>query len=441
MDDCECALCRHKKPFDVPAELLKRFSEGKCVIFAGAGISTENPTQCRSTFYDTIASQLSLDKSSQLDFPSLMSEYCARADGRIKLIQEIKKRIEYFRSFRGFYVPMTRFHRALRPLYMIEDVITTNWDDFFETESGFEPFVYDQDLAFLESSKRRVIKIHGSVSNAGSIIATLDDYKKALRSLEKGSLGAYLKTLLSTKTIIYVGYSLRDKNYLSLVKSLNKLLGNLSRTSYFVSPQIDLNHLNSTGLKLIPIQTDGSFFLEEMRNHLNNQNENSHSIVPEENFDHCEQFLFHVNEIHDSTADLFLSTKKKLLILALSYQDGLQDALMRIKDRRSTGEYYNPQRLGSLIHGYEHKIEAYISESNFFDATYCRGYQNGLLMLASGKDEIPPLVDVCFDESIDTVAKAARLANKRIPVAAREQIDRISERLPLGHLPEHMPYV
>lgn len=439
MADCQCAFCRNEKSFKIPQELLERFANGKCVIFAGAGISTENPSLCKTTFYETIQAELGYDKA-DLDFPSLMSAFCEKADGRIRLIQNIKARIEYFRSFRGFYVPMTRFHRAIRPLHMIKDVITTNWDDFFEQESGFEPFVYDQDLPFLESSKRRVIKIHGSISNSGSIVATTSDYKTALRRLEKGALGAYLKTLLSTKTIIYIGYSLRDKNYLSLVRSLNKLLGNFGRSSYFVSPFIDHEHLKKTNLKLIPIDTDGSFFLEEMREHINGIDRKS--IIDEKSLNNASDFLVYVNNIHEYTADLFLKHKKPLLILALAYQDGLQDALMRIKDRRHTGEYYNAQRVSALIHNYEEKVQSYLASSNYWDACYCRGYQNGLILLLAGDEgAVPPMVDICFDQSIDTPSKAGRLATKHIPDLALSQIKRIAEELADGHLPEHMPYV
>ncbi|WP_112610079.1 SIR2 family protein [Rhizobium sp. WW22] len=441
MSECGCAFCRNEIEFSLPPDLLDRLVAGRCVIFAGAGISTENRTYCKTTFYEQIQAEMGVSDTS-LDFPSLMTEYCGRVDGRINLIKKIRERIEYFRSFRGFYVPMTRFHRALRPLYMIEDVITTNWDDFFEEESGLRPFVYDQDLPFIESSSRRLIKIHGSISNAGSIVATKDDYKKALHRLEKGSLGAYLKTLLSTKTVIYIGYSLRDSNYLSIIKSLNKIMGKFSRSSYFVSPTIDYNYLKSLNLNLIPIKTDGSFFLEQLRLHINENLSTHHQIIDEERFNFCEDFLLYVNEAHNCAADIFIETRKPIMTLVLSYQDGLQDALMRIKDTRSSGEYYNSERVRYLVETYETKVNTYASESNYWDACYCRGYQNGLLLLlTTNENNTPPLVDLCFTKDIDSVPKALRLARKRIPSAVLEEIERITAKIGEGLTPEHIPYV
>ncbi|MBB4570687.1 SIR2 family protein [Rhizobium leucaenae] len=441
MSACDCAFCRNEIEFALPPDFLDRLVAGRCVIFAGAGISTENRTHCKTTFYEKIQTEMGVSDSG-LDFPSLMTQYCGRVDGRINLIKKIRERIEYFRSFRGFYVPMTRFHRALRPLYMIEDVITTNWDDFFEEESGLRPFVYDQDLPFIESSPRRLIKIHGSISNAGSIVATKDDYKKALLRLEKGALGAYLETLLSTKTIVYIGYSLKDSNYLSIIKSLNKIMGKFSRSSYFVSPNIDYDYLKSTNLSLIPIETDGSFFLEQLRLHINQKLCNHQQIIDDVRFDFCEDFLPYVNEAHHRAADIFIETRKPIMTLVLSYQDGLQDALMRITDTRSSGEYYNSERVRYLLHAYEKKVETYVSESNYWDACYCRGYQNGLmLLLATGEDGVPPLVDLCFADNIDTIPKALRLARKRIPSSVLEEIERITAEVGEGLIPEHIPYV
>jgi hypothetical protein len=325
---------------------------------------------------------------------------------------------------------------------MISDVVTTNWDDFFEIEAGLEPFVYDQDLAFVDSSRRRVIKIHGSITNYGSIVATEEDYSQSLKRLKSGAIGAYLKNLIASKTIVYIGYSLRDPNYLKLVQSMIKIMGPFARSSYYVSPKIDHAHLNGTKLNLIPVETDGAFFLEQFRLHYNSQNE-TRKILNESAFDNCENFLYDLNEYHSYTEEIFIETKNKLLILALSYQDGLQDALMRIKDQRSSGEYYSHDRVHSLIHGYEQKIDKYISENNYWDACYCRGYQNGLILLISDSDGAgPPFVDLIFDETIDTTPKVMRFPRKKIPQSILDEIHSIFPKLEGSDLiPEHMPYV
>ena len=88
MHQCKCAYCSNEKGFEFPRELLERLATGNVVVFAGAGISTENRMYCRTTFYEEIKYELSEQK--ELDFPSLMSVYCKQPDGRIKLIQKKK---------------------------------------------------------------------------------------------------------------------------------------------------------------------------------------------------------------------------------------------------------------------------------------------------------------------------------------------------------------
>ena len=102
---------------------------------------------------------------------------------------------------------MTRFHRAIAPLYAIMDPVTTNGTSL-RRECDFDAFVNDGDMALWEASDRRIMKIHGSIRNPGSIVATEQDYNKAFRRLNSGPMGAQLKTLLTNKTFIYTGDSL-----------------------------------------------------------------------------------------------------------------------------------------------------------------------------------------------------------------------------------------
>jgi hypothetical protein len=223
---------------------------------------------------------------------------------------------------------------------------------------------------------------------------------------------------------------------------MSKIMGGFGRTCYFISPHIDYDYLKSTNLNLIPIETDGTYFLEEFRRIYVGKGV-SPKIIPEDSFDNCQELLIDINDLHNQTADEFQEHPKLSLILALSYQDGLQDALMRIKDLRYSGEYYDSDRVHSLVHAYENKAKIYRRQKNLWDACYCRGYMNGMLFLLSGGDfGYPPSVEVVFDSKIDTVAKLKRLANRKLPLYAKKQLDRIFVRCGKGALiPEHMPYV
>jgi hypothetical protein len=63
LKNCECAFCRDERPFEIPDHLIEKLSAGDLVVFAGAGISTENKTNSQSTFYEEIHAELKLKKS------------------------------------------------------------------------------------------------------------------------------------------------------------------------------------------------------------------------------------------------------------------------------------------------------------------------------------------------------------------------------------------
>jgi NAD-dependent SIR2 family protein deacetylase len=279
-NECEGAPCKDALPFDVPNHLLEQISSGNVVLFAGAGISTENKVHSVDLFYEVIAHELGLTDTT-LPFDKLMSLFCSRPDGRIELIRKIADRFKYFTSFSDFYYDMTRFHHALSPLYMIKDIVTTNWDDFFERECDFDAFINDNDMPLWNASSRRLMKIHGSIRNIGSIVATEEDYRRSFRRLNNGPMGAKLKALLAEKTFIYVGYSISDSNYLRLARMIAKMTRPHLRQSYLVSPHVDEDRIAAFPIPLVPIQTDGAFFLEQVRLHL----ESKMGLLPEHGFE------------------------------------------------------------------------------------------------------------------------------------------------------------
>ena len=370
-----------------------------------------------------------------------MTKYCALPDGRIKLLQKIKERLDYFISFDDFYRPMTRFHRAISPLYMVEDIITTNWDDFFERECMIDPFVYNSDMAFWDASSRRLMKIHGSISNFGSIVATNGDYRKSFKRLNNGPLGAQLKSLIARKTVIYVGYSLSDPNYLRLLKNISKMMGANSRQSYFISPNMDSKKLALAPVSLVPINTDGAFFFENVHEHFSNTG----VVVKDKAFFDCDRFLDLVAVRHNKTADAYLKTRHSLLILALGYQDGLIHVMQRLLRLKKRGDYHSPNDIRSRIGGYEFRLNELIKKKDFWNACYAQGYQNGLLyLLAKHYDSNaphPPIFAVPVNTKRDSLAAILKFPKHKIPKEIARQLNRIEKRSKPDLIPDHTPYL
>lgn len=210
----ECALCKLKKPFDLPPEIVSAYRNGKLVIFAGSGVSTESREVYPSTFYQYIKNKLNLPEDEEIRFSKLMTLYSSPPRSRKDLLKAIRDRIEYVKTFPELYNRATEFHQELSTIPHLDIIFTTNWDDFFERECYATPIVTGQDYVVLEDTPgRKVFKLHGSINSFGSIIATENDYRKCYRRLNTGVIGGKLKLLLMSKTVVFLGFLLTMKTF------------------------------------------------------------------------------------------------------------------------------------------------------------------------------------------------------------------------------------
>ncbi|MBF0181036.1 MAG: SIR2 family protein [Magnetococcales bacterium] len=98
----------------------------------------------------------------------------------------------------------------------IASIITTNYDQFIEDFFEFSPLIGNDIL--LSNPYGSVYKIHGCVSNIGNIILTEDDYKKFDKEYEL--IRAQLLSLFIHNPIIFIGYSIEDKNIRKILNTI-----------------------------------------------------------------------------------------------------------------------------------------------------------------------------------------------------------------------------
>jgi len=106
----------------------------------------------------------------------------------------------------------------------IDGAITTNWDELLERIfPEFIKFIGQEELIFSELySIGEIYKIHGCSSKPNSLVITEEDYNNYE---ERNSyLAAKLLTIFIENPIIFIGYSLDDKNIQSILKSIIKCL-------------------------------------------------------------------------------------------------------------------------------------------------------------------------------------------------------------------------
>ena len=404
---CGCVFCEAKRPFDMPEGLLDDFLNGKVVLFAGAGISTENRLVLKSTFYEDIADDLGYEDC-QLPFSELMDEYCKRPNGRINLLMRIKERFQHIKSFPELYRNATRFHRELATFYPLDAIITTNWDIHFEQECGATPFINDEDLAFWDAPGRKVLKIHGSIENYGSIIATKEEYKRCKTKLARGIIGSVLKIILATKTIVYVGYSCRDEDFLSISAYVRKKMKGLNKQAYIVTLD-EMNDSKYRALGLIPIYTDGTYFISQIKKHAENKN----LLLPDFIYELAELMLKVLALAHERLSSDYDCRKNPEVMMCAAYQDGLIHGFERMTELRKTGEYSHSCQIMSAIEVYRKLRKEFNGRRRYEDVAYIDGYLNSLafILLALEKKQKTklPLYYVFGVGEIDTYKKYRKL--------------------------------
>lgn len=373
---CECAICKNNIPFDLPEEIVDAAVHGNLVLFCGAGISTEGKGVLPISFYTSVKEELGIEDNS-ISFSNLMQRYCAQPDGRKKLLKKIRERFNYIHSFPELERQATSFHRELAEMHPIQTIITTNWDTYFEDYCGAVPITIPEDFAFWDKTTRYVIKIHGSISNLSSIIATKNDYEKCFGQLQNGIIGATLKNILATKTVAFVGFSFGDEDFEQIINYLRNEMGEIYPHVYFVTLDNDLqnrlDYRNSTS-----IITSGTFFLHQLKLALIEKG----AIVNCSAYPIINTVLEELLKLHSKVSKISLA-EYPCAVYTLSYQDGIIHAFERFLQNYHTGEYNCPDYISRLSRNYEMITSEYYHNGDYWDAAYYEGYTNGLVLIGA----------------------------------------------------------
>ena len=124
-------------------------------------------------------------------------------------------------------------------------IITTNYDDLIEKEARRKGMFYDvvskdSDLPYTPNNKM-LIKMHGDFNNK-NIVFKEDDYLSYSQNFKL--IETYIKSLFSTHTIMFVGYSLSDPDVQYIFQWVKDILGEDLPRPYFLKidgEEFDIN--------------------------------------------------------------------------------------------------------------------------------------------------------------------------------------------------------
>jgi len=439
----DCDICKNNIGFEIPKILLNDLLSGEFALFAGAGISQELPSNGLPTFYGNILESLGLED--EIPFPELMEKYCEQSNGRVQLLIRIKDYFDKINSFSELREHATRFHREIATFFPLQTIVTTNWDMYFEEECAATPFITAQDLVFWNTPGRKVLKIHGSISNYGSIIATSSDYRTRIKELNRGIIGGTLKHILATQTIIFAGYSCRDSDFLSIYKMIRKELGELHKQAYIITLDKESDS-RYADLGLIPIYTDATYFFSIIKEHALHE---THHYISDQIYDIAKLLLLNTRENHEKLVKTIDFHDYPEVLFSVFYQDGLMHGFDRIINKRNTGTYSHACYIIAQIDLYEKISKQTLKRRRYEDVAYIEGYLNALRFITMFEnvglsiEDLPMYHVFGNDEEINTIDELIELlpslpsahksAHKRINLLAKKYAN--SEDVDVHHPP------
>lgn len=169
------------------------------------------------------------------DYNSAVLENVKYANFRKVHSQEIRKGISPFKLALAEYFKKLDFSKLdesnpevieLRKMAIrnVSGIITTNYDLFIESIfTDYKTYIGQEELIFSDIFEvGEIYKIHGSVIDPNSIIITSEDYQKFEN--KSAYLIAKILTIFLEYPIIFMGYSIQDKNIQNILKSISTCL-------------------------------------------------------------------------------------------------------------------------------------------------------------------------------------------------------------------------
>ncbi len=176
-------------------------SQNKLAVFVGSGVSKNSNLPDWGELIESLKKELNINETDYLKIAQLYF----LAVGEATYIQNIKK---YF-DIKSEPNNIHKYIFDLKPKY----IITTNWDTLLEQYTNmiftkYKVVSSDKDLVSSNIDKM-IIKMHGDF-NSEKFVFKEDDYINYSKNFPL--IENFIKSILSTHTIIFIGYSYSDIN-------------------------------------------------------------------------------------------------------------------------------------------------------------------------------------------------------------------------------------
>lgn len=251
--------------------LSNEHKSGNLLIFVGAGISIASGLPSWNQLIDSMKQELDIDLVNK----EVIALLYLQKFGSLKYWQKIETLLSTTNKSPNI------IHKSIFELQPSE-IVTTNYDDLLETAANESLIEYkvvasDNDLTFLKNYNK-IIKMHGDLATK-NIILTEKDYN--LYKFNFPIIYSYILSKFTQKTILFIGFSLEDRNLKFILDILNYHLKENQFKAFIFYPNTDSkkneiieNYFESINIRIIKYNStiDKLLKLEGYRNHLDDSN-------------------------------------------------------------------------------------------------------------------------------------------------------------------------
>lgn len=218
---------------DIPDELVRASQSGQLVVFAGAGVSMQDPVELPS--FDVLVDEIRqcVDPNKRLRDRTFKEG----SDGKPIYTETPEQYLEYLSSKKSntrvrnacaavldAKGKTSSLHKNIVRLFGRQPlrIVTTNFDDCFENairESAVEAAVYCAPALPLGNDFEGLVHLHGIASECKTMVLAACDYGRAY--VTDGWSSRFLTNLFTEYTVLFIGYSCGDSLVDYLTRSIS----------------------------------------------------------------------------------------------------------------------------------------------------------------------------------------------------------------------------
>jgi NAD-dependent SIR2 family protein deacetylase len=223
----------------------------KLVLFVGAGVSANSGVPIWKQVIKKMAEDLGIKEiEDSIETYLKIPQYYFNERGEKEYFDKLH---EIFLSKQ--YTP-NPIHKELFKLNPIH-IVTTNYDNLLESAANEGGLFYhivreDRDLPYNNVNKT-IIKMHGDFVNRNIVLKEDDylSYSKNFMLIEN-----YLKSLIATNTVLFVGYSASDPNFKLIFQWVKDILKSHFQPAYLIEiskppSRMEYNYYKNRGINIL----------------------------------------------------------------------------------------------------------------------------------------------------------------------------------------------